>query len=111
MNFIYVILDLPHEAPLGAVTPKADLPKARLQGQTPARTLPDGRRGCRAGSRGRESKIDSHLCLLKLGGNDKMEAYAGGTEAVFQLIVFLSISFTLSDLLTYLPITVDDVFV
>ncbi len=24
MNFIYVILDLPHEAPLGAVTPKAD---------------------------------------------------------------------------------------
>ncbi len=24
MNFIYVILDLPYEVPLGAVTPKAD---------------------------------------------------------------------------------------
>jgi hypothetical protein len=64
-----------------------------------------------AGRRDRESKIDSHLCLLKRGGNDKMEACAGVTGAVFQLIVFLSISFTLSDLPTYLPITVDDVFV
>ncbi len=71
--------------------------------------LPPERR--QAGRWDRESKIDSHLCMLKRGGNDKMEACTGVTEAVFQLIVFLSISFTLSDLLTYLPIAVDDVFV
>ncbi len=70
MNFIYIILDLPHEVPLGAVTPKADptrggsvsyfrvdpgdclrydfpacprLPsgRGRQEGQTPTRTLPD----------------------------------------------------------------------
>ena len=84
MNFIYIILDLPHEMPLGAVTPKADLPKVRLPCMSADRKvrLPpepcqtNGRRGRRAGSRDRESKIDSHLCLLKQGGNDKMEACA-----------------------------------
>ncbi len=49
MNFIYIILDLPYEVPLGAVTPKADLPKVRLQGQTPARTTSPARAGTDGG--------------------------------------------------------------